>query len=216
MVSLNQNSNSCYLKRIKQLYSLYGFVKEEEAEGYILFSNNYGFFYNLECIKLIASANKPKQKRQETEPAIWNEFWTWLETLEPAGGSKLEKAVNYAFNHKETLMNYLLDGRCEISNNAAEHRAKTYVTGRKNFLFHDTADGATASAIVLSLIEIVKANNLNIYHYLYTLLLYMPDYKNEPAGIKQLLPWSDFIKERCTRIIDIEKVRPEEHGALNI
>ena len=33
-----------------------GFVKEEEAEGYILFSNNYGFFYNLECIKLIASA----------------------------------------------------------------------------------------------------------------------------------------------------------------
>ena len=79
-----------------------------------------------------------KQKRQETEPAIWNEFWTWLETLEPAGGSKLEKAVNYAFNHKETLMNYLLDGRCEISNNATERRAKTYVTGRKNFLFHDT------------------------------------------------------------------------------
>ena len=103
-----------------------------------------------------------------------------------------------------------------ISNNAAERRAKTYVTGRKNFLFHDTADGATASAIVLSLIETAKANNLNIYHYLYTLLLYMPDYKNEPAGIKQLLPWSDFIKERCTGIIDIEKVRPEERGNLNI
>ena len=27
-------------------------------------------------------------------------------------------------NHKETLMNYLLDGKCEISNNAAERRAK--------------------------------------------------------------------------------------------
>ena len=107
-------------------------------------------------------------------------------------------------------MNYLLDGRCEISNNAAERRAKTYVTGRTNFLFHGTPDGATASAIVLSLIETAKANNLNIYHYLYTLLLYMSDYKNEPAGIRQLLPWSDFIKERCTGIIDIEKVRPEE------
>lgn len=90
-------------------------------------------------------------------------------------------------------MNYLLDGRCEIFNNAAERRAKTYVMGRKNFLFHDTADGATVSVIVLSLIEIAKANNLNIYQYLYTLLLYMPDYKNEPAGIKQLLPWSVFI-----------------------
>ena len=183
------------------------------AEKGVAFCNR--LFYMERLYKELPQEER-KQKRQETEPAIWNEFWTWLETLEPAGGSKLEKAVNYAFNHKETLMNYLLDGRCEISNNAAERRAKTYVTGRKNFLFHDTADGATASAIVLSLIETAKANNLNIYHYLYTLLLYMPDYKNEPAGIKQLLPWSDFIKERCTGIIDIEKVRPEERGNLNI
>ncbi|MEI3364546.1 MAG: transposase [Enterocloster sp.] len=73
---------------------------------------------------------------------MWNEFWNWLETLKPTGGSKLEKAVNYAFNHKETLMNYLLDGRCEISNNAEERRAKSYVTGRKNFLFHDTVNGS--------------------------------------------------------------------------
>ena len=49
MVSLNQNSNSCYLKRIKQLYSLYGFVKEEEAEGYILFSN--GCFFLISGIR---------------------------------------------------------------------------------------------------------------------------------------------------------------------
>ena len=38
-------------------------------------------------------------------------------------------------------MNYLQDGRCEISNNAAERWVRTYVTGRKNFLFHDTVDG---------------------------------------------------------------------------
>lgn len=44
----------------------------------------------------------------------------------------------------------------------------------------------------------------------------MPDYKNEPAGIRQLLPWSDFIKERCTGIIDIETIRPEKRGNQNI
>ena len=71
-------------------------------------------------------------------------------------------------------MNYLLDGRCEISNNAAERRAKAYSTSRKNFLFHDAVDGAKASAIVMSLIETAKANNLNIYQYLYILLLFMP------------------------------------------
>jgi hypothetical protein len=74
--------------------------------------------------------------------------------------------------------------------------------GRKNFLFHDTEDGAKASAVVFSLVETAKANNLNIFQYLYTLLLYMPDYKNEPAGIEQLMPWSTFIQERCTGVMD--------------
>lgn len=96
--------------------------------------------------------------------------------------------MNYACNHHETLMNYMLDGRCEVSNNSAERKAKTYVMGKKNFLFHDTVDGAKASAIVLSLIETAKANQLNVFQDLYTLLLYMPDYKNEPADIKQLMP----------------------------
>ena len=45
-----------------------------------------------------------------------------------------------------------------------------------------------------SMIETAKANDLNVFQYLYMLLLYMPDYKNEPAGIEMLLPWSEFIK----------------------
>ena len=114
------------------------------------------------------------------------------------------------------MENYLLDGRCSISNNIAENIARPYAVGRKNFLFHDTVKGARASSIIYSLVETAKLSNLNIYAYLETVLLYMADYKNEPAGIKQLLPWSDFIKERCTGIIDIEKVRPEERGNLNI
>ena len=65
---------------------------------------------------------------------IFKYFWSWLDNLSPTGGSKLEKSVNYARNHKDSLMNYLLDGRCEISNNAAERKAKVYATVRKNFL----------------------------------------------------------------------------------
>ena len=65
--------------------------------------------------------------------------------------------------------------------------------GRKNFLFHNTANGAEASAIVYSLVESAKANNINVFEYLQTVLLYMPDYKNEPAGIEDMLPWSDFV-----------------------
>ena len=67
-----------------------------------------------------------------------------------------------------------------------------------------------------SIVETAKANNLNVFQYLYTVLLYMPDYKNEPAGIEKLLPWSDFIKERCSRLIDVENQTSEYHEPLPV
>ena len=183
------------------------------AEKGVVYCNR--IFYKERLYKNMDPESR-KQERLKTESILWEEFWTWLGTLNPAGGSKLEKAVNYAQNHKETLMNYLLDGRCEVSNNAAERKAKAYVMGRKNFLFHGTVDGANASAIVLSLIETAKANHLNIYQYLYTLLLYMPDYKEEPAGIEQLLPWSEFVNEHCTGPADVESNTIEHRIALPV
>ena len=71
------------------------------------------------------------------------------------------------------MENYLLDGRCSISNNIAENIARPYAVGRKNFLFHDTVKGARASSIIYSLVETAKLNNLNIYAYLETVLLYI-------------------------------------------
>ena len=105
--------------------------------------------------------------------------------------------MTYAKNQKPYMENYLLDGRCSISNNIAENIARPYAVGRKNFLFHDTVKGARASSIIYSLVETAKLNNLNIYAYLETVLLYMPDYKNEPEGIEELMPWSDMIQRSC-------------------
>lgn len=161
-------------------------------------------------------ADERKSKRLELEMPVWDDFWKWLESITPAGGSKLEKAVKYARNHRETLCNYLLDGRCEISNNAAERRAKSYAIGRKAFLFHTSEAGSGASAVMYSIIETAKSNNLNVFQYLYMVLLYMPDYKNEPAGIEALLPWSDYIKEHCSGLIDVENITPEKHDLLPI
>ena len=160
------------------------------------------------------SPEERKEKRQKSEISIWNDFWKWLDTINPLGGSKLEKAVKYAYNHKETLMNYLLDGRCEISNNAAERKAKSYAIGRRSFLFHTSEKGAAASAVMYSIVETAKANGLNVFQYLYMVLLYMPDHKNKSAGLEKLLPWSDFIKEHCTGLIDVENITPENHIPL--
>ena len=53
------------------------------------------------------------------------------------------------------------------------------------------------SQLFCRIAETAKLNNLNIYAYLETVLLYMPDYKNEPEGIEELMPWSEMIQQRC-------------------
>ena len=50
------------------------------------------------------------------------------------------------------LINYLKDGRLEISNNRAERSIKPFVIGRKNFLFAITPRGAQNSATMFSLV----------------------------------------------------------------
>ena len=163
-----------------------------------------GFLY---CEKLFAIERKlkglppaeKKERRLKEEKPVLNSFWQWLDTVKPVGGSKLEKAVNYFKDSREEFENYLKDGRCSISNNWAENNARPYVIGRKNFLFHCSVDGAKASAIIYSIVLTAKANNLDIRKYLEILLTRMPDYKNEPEGIRNLLPWSPEIQQECQR-----------------
>lgn len=181
------------------------------AETRLLYCNK--LFYLERTLKDLNPGER-KQQSAVLEQPVWEQFWNWLGTLHPTGGSKLGKAVNYAPNHHNTLMNYLLDERCEISNNRAERKAKSYAIGRKAFLFRISEAGAGASAVMYSIVETAKANNLNIFQYLYMGLLYMPDYRNLSAGIEQLLPWSDFIKGQCSGLIYVESNVPENRIPL--
>ena len=140
-----------------------------------------------------------KSKRLELEKPILEAFWCWLENLNVLNGSALGKAVTYAKNQKKYMENYLLDGRCSISNNAAENAIRPFTVGRKNWLFADTPKGASASAAVYSIIETAKANGLNVYTYLEYLLLYMPDtdWRNNPKELDMLMPWAEDVQAEC-------------------
>lgn len=153
--------------------------------------------FELEKQYMDVDPEKRKQLRLETEVPVWKAYWAWLEKINPTGGSRLAKAVTYATNQKPYMENYLLDGRCSISNNLAENIARPYAVGRKNFMFHDTVKGAKASSIIYSLVETAKANNLNILKYLETVLTFMPDYNGQLEVLDMLMPWSDQMKERC-------------------
>ena len=154
--------------------------------------------------------------RLEKEKPVLEAFWAWVDSQNPVRNTRLDKALTYVKNRRETSMTYLEDGRCSFTNNLSENAIRPFTVGRKNWLFSDSVESAEASAIAYTMVEMAKAHNLNIYQYLYTLLLYMPDYKNEPAGIKQLMPWSEFIKKNCSGITDTEKILPENRGDLPI
>lgn len=147
------------------------------------------------------SSEERISKRLELSKPVLEAFWCWLDNLNYLKGSALGKAVVYAKNQKPYMENYLLDGRCSISNNAAENAIRPFTVGRKNWLFADTPKGANASAAVYSIDETPKANGLNVYTYLQYLLLYMPDtdWRNQPELLDDLMPWSRDVQSECKR-----------------
>lgn len=105
------------------------------------------------------------QKRQEEAKPILAAFYEWLGSVDVSTKSTFGKARTYAFRQRPYLENYLLDGRLELSNNRAERTIKSVVIGRKNFLFCNTSRGATATAILYSLVETAKGINVDPYAY---------------------------------------------------
>lgn len=61
---------------------------------------------------------------------------------------------------------FLRYGDVVFSNNLAENAIQPFVDGRKNWLLCDTPKRAEASAIVCSLIETAKANDVESFAYL--------------------------------------------------
>lgn len=59
-------------------------------------------------------------------------------------------------------------------------------------MFADSVDGAKANAVMYSLIESAKVNNLNIYGYINYLLSELPQIENikEQNILEKYLPWS--------------------------
>ena len=114
-------------------------------------------------------------------------------------GSKLGKAIAYALNHEETFKNVLLDGKLVLSNNQAERAIKTLVIGRKNWLFSQSFEGAQTSAIILSLIETAKRNNLDPEKYIEYLLDNLPNEETltDKKVLSAYLPWTKEVQKAC-------------------
>ena len=140
-----------------------------------------------------------KKARLEKEKPIVEGFLSWLDKQNPVKGSRMDKAVTYIQNRRDYLMTYLEDGRCSFSNNLSENAIRPFTVGRKNWLFCDTPHGAQTSAIVYTMVEMVKANGVNVYHYLTYLLEKLPDDSMSDNELDQLAPWNEKVKIEIER-----------------
>ena len=148
-----------------------------------------------------AKKHTPEQRhayRLEKEKPTLDAFWKWISQQSPKKGTRFEKAVNYAQNHKDEFMTYLEDGRCSFSNNLSENAIRPFTVGRRNWLFSDTPKGADASAMVYTMVEMAKAHNLNIYKYLNYLLEQLPRTAMADEELAKLVPWNDTVQATCS------------------
>lgn len=94
------------------------------------------------------------------------------------------------------------DGEVPIDNSACERALRNFTVGRKNFLIINTVRGAQASAIIYSITETARTNNLNVYYYINYLLTELMRRKGtegamNPEELETIMPWSKELPEEC-------------------
>ena len=135
-------------------------------------------------------AERCEQRRKQAKPVL-DVMLAWANSKTVAPKSLLGTAFNYLKEQWPYLLNYLEDGRLEISNNRAERSIKPFVIDRKNFLFANTPSGAKGSAVIFTLIQTAIENKLDPYRYLTWLMETAAEINlKQPENVQQLLPWN--------------------------
>ena len=83
----------------------------------------------------------------------------------------MKTAINYPVDGWEFLTKFMDYPFADSQNNEAERRIKSFVLGRKAFLFSNTILGANATAFYYSLVESCKALEIDVNTYLTHVLL---------------------------------------------
>ena len=165
-------------------------------------------FYNADTkLKELSSEERLQKRQAEIKPLV-EEFFAWVkeqlanDTVPPKG--KTAKGLNYVINQEQYLKIFLTNGDVPIDNSASERAIRTFCLGKKNWMFHNSANGAQASAMIYSISETAKLNNLKPYAYFKYILTELPNLCDEegniePSSLDYLMPWSDSLPDECRK-----------------
>jgi hypothetical protein len=152
------------------------------------------------------TAEERLRERKKSIAPLVDEFFAWVKgrlsdtTVLPHG--KTAEGLNYCVDQEKYLRVFLTNGNVPMDNSASERAIRPFTIGRKNWVIIDSIKGAQSSAIIYSIVETAKLNDLNVFYYLEHLLAELPkltDKKGniDASGLESLLPWSDQLPPRC-------------------
>jgi transposase len=98
-------------------------------------------------------------------------------------------AIRYALSRWDGLTLFIDDGRIELDNNIVERSIRPIALTRKNALFAGSDGGAEHWAIIASLIETCKINDVDPLDYLTDVITRIVN-GHPNSDIDQPLPWA--------------------------
>ena len=149
------------------------------------------------------SSDERTAKRQLVVKPLVDAFFAYLKQNSdrvPKSG-KTKEAFTYALNQERYLRVFLENGDVPMDNNASERAIRGFCIGKKNWEMIDTVNGATSSAIIYSIAETAKANQLKPYEYFEYLLTEIPKHMDDKNSnfLEELLPWSETLPENIRK-----------------
>ena len=176
--------------------------KQKDSRAYLALTMIQAICREEKQLKGLPAEERKNRRRLSVKPLV-EAYFTWVrETLPKVPPkSKTWEGFSYSLNQEKYLKVFLDDGEVPMDNNAAEQSIRGFCIGKKNWVMIDTIAGAKSSAIIYSIAETAKANNLKPYDYFEYLLTEIPKHLDDTdrGFLDDLLPWSPGLPANCRK-----------------
>ena len=150
-------------------------------------------------LKELTADERAAARERLVKPKV-DAFFAYVHSLEESEevfSDRMKKAIQYAINQETHLRRFLADGNIPCDNGHVERIIRSYSIGRANWLFADTIIGAKVTAMMYSIVETARANNVNVLYYLQYLFEQIPlrRQRGDKEFMADMMPWSEVYKE---------------------
>ena len=177
-------------------------ARQKESRAYLALTMIQAVYREEKQLKELSAQERQNRRRLSVRPLV-EAYFTWVREnlLKVPQKSKTWEGFNYSLNQEKYLKVFLDDGEVPMDNNAAEQSIRGFCIGKKNWVMIDTIAGAESSAVIYSIAETAKANQLKPYNYFEHLLTEIPKHLDDTdrTFLEDLLPWSPNLPANCRK-----------------